>query len=130
MLFSHLKVTIHAQGQAPRAKTLRYVTRGKFTLPAPPENQTGNPEKPETLGSSDSLTTPSPCARGPAQNRRKSKTYSQCQRTNPRILRRGVNRSFKENPNGCIPFNRFSGGRSPKPYLLLSAFAIHLLPEG
>jgi len=23
MLFSHLKVTIHAQGQAPRAKTLR-----------------------------------------------------------------------------------------------------------
>jgi len=35
-----LKVTIHAQGQVPPRKDTQIVTRGKFTLPAPPENQT------------------------------------------------------------------------------------------
>ena len=35
-------------------------------------------------------------------------------------------KASKKDPNGCIPFNRFSGGRSPKPQLFLSAFAISL----
>jgi len=63
MLFSHLKVTIHAQGQAPRSRTLRLFTRGKL-LHCQRLRPIDGLKKPETLGSSDSLTAPNPCAGG------------------------------------------------------------------
>ena len=49
MLFSHLKVTIHAQGQAPRSRTLRLFTRGKL-LHCQRLRPIDGLKKPETLG--------------------------------------------------------------------------------
>ena len=83
MLFSHLKVTIHAQGQAPGSWTLRLFTRGKL-LHCQRLRTFRYPEKSEDIGSSRQLDAQNPCARGVTQNRRKlSKTYSQFQRSDP-----------------------------------------------
>ncbi len=70
MLFSHLKVTIHAQGQAPATDT-QIVTRGKFTLPAPPDDPII--WKIQRHWVFRQLAAKSPCARGRPQNRRKFK---------------------------------------------------------
>ncbi len=61
MLFSYLRVTIHAQGQAPTHRHSDRYSRKNFTLPAPPTNQT-QPIQPETLGTSSSLAAAEPRA--------------------------------------------------------------------
>ena len=52
MLFSHLKVTIHAQGQAPTMDTQIIYSRKIITLPAPPADRWS--EKTGDIGYSDS----------------------------------------------------------------------------
>ena len=60
MLFSYLRVTIHAQGQAPPTDT-QIVTRGKFYT-ASASDKSVETDQPETLGTSDSLAAAEPRA--------------------------------------------------------------------
>ena len=85
-----------------------------------------NPDKPETLGSSDSLTALNPCAGGRRKTDGSQKPIHNVKERTHEIYPAGKIEASKKDPNGCIPFNRFSGRRSPKPHLFLSTFAISL----
>ncbi len=97
MLFSHLKVTIHAQGQAPPTDT-QIVTRGN--LHCQRLRFTKQPVKTETLGASDSLAAAGPCAGGPPQNRRKLKNLFTMSKIEPGGL--GTARNREENGTRCF----------------------------
>ncbi len=102
MLFSHLKVTIHAQGQAPTQRHSDCYSRKIYTASASGKSDC-NPDKPETLGSSDSLAAPNPCAGGRRKTDGSQKPIHNFKDRTHGIYPAGENRCFKERPKRNCP---------------------------